>query len=123
MFKDAVEDSSVLESNDAAYVVSVVAIAAENLKRSQFRDSDLFVIAISPNLIAVWVVLRATCGTAVVNFGASRIADVPPSFIVIEQIVGTFVEERAGNKFRNQSVVPHKNTVSLSDPNSIPKQE
>jgi len=84
MCKDAVEDSSVSESNDAAYVVSVVAIAAENLKSSQFRDSDLFVIAIFPNFIAVRVILGATRGTAVVRFGASRITDVSPSFIVIE---------------------------------------
>jgi hypothetical protein len=60
MCKDSVEDSCVSESNDAAYVVSVVAIATENLKRSQFRDSDLLVMAIFPNLIAVRVVLRAT---------------------------------------------------------------
>jgi hypothetical protein len=84
MCKDAIENSSVSESNDAAYVVSVVAIAAENLKRGQFRDSDLSVKAIFPNFIAVRVVLRATCGTVVVDFGASRITDVPPSFIVIE---------------------------------------
>lgn len=84
MCKDAVEDSAVSESNDAAYVVSVVAIAAENLKSSQFRDSDLSVMAIFPNFIAVRVGLCATCGTVVVGFGASRITDVPPSSIVIE---------------------------------------
>lgn len=84
MCEDAIEDCSVSESNDAADVVSVVAIAAENLKRSQLRDSDLSVMAIFPNFIAVRVVLRATCGTVVVGSGASRITDVPPSFIVIE---------------------------------------
>jgi hypothetical protein len=84
MSEDAVEDSSVPEGNDAAYVVSVVAVTAQNFKSNQFRHPDGSCIAVLPYLIAVGVVLCGTCGTSVIDFRAGRITDALPSVVIIE---------------------------------------
>ncbi len=101
MCKDVVEDSSISEGNDAAYVVSAVTVTTQNFKCNQFRDSDGCCIAVVPYFIAVRVVLCSTCGTSAIDLSAGRIADTPPPLIIIEQIVETLVEERARNKLRD----------------------
>lgn len=84
MSEDGVEDGSIPKGNDAAYVVSVVAVTTQNFKCNQFRHPDGSGISVVPYLIAMGVVLCGTCGTSAIDLGAGSIADAPPPFVVIE---------------------------------------
>jgi len=109
--ENLVEDAFVSKGYDPAYMVSTVAIAAQNFKCNQFRDSDVSVIAILPYLIAVRVVLCATCRTSIVDFGAGGVPDTLPPLIILEQVVNTLVKERAGIKLWNESVTRYSATA------------
>src|SRR5437879_5573298 len=93
-------------------MVSAVAIATQNFKCHQFRDSNVSVIVILPHLIAMRVVLCATCGTSIGDLRAGGIPDTLPSLIILEQVVDALVKERTGNKFGDQYIAHHKRTNS-----------
>lgn len=102
MRKNLFEDYSVSKGYDTTYVVSTVAIATQNFKCNQFRDSNVAFIAILPYLIAVRVGSCTTCGTSIVDLRAGGIPDVLPPLIILEQIVDALVKERTGNKLGDQ---------------------
>ena len=108
MRESLVEDGPVLKGHDTAYMVSTVAIAAQNFKCNEFRDSNVSVIAVLPYLIAVRVVLCATCRASIVDFRAGGIPNALPPLIILEEVVDTLVKERAGNELRNQNAARHK---------------
>jgi hypothetical protein len=108
MSENLFENRPVPKGYDTAYMVSAVAIAAQNFKCKQLRDSDVSVIAILPYLIAVRVILCTACGTSIVDFGAGGIPDTLPPLIILEEVVDALVKERAGNEFRNQNAARHK---------------
>ena len=104
MRSNLVEGVPVVKGDNTSFMVGIVAITAQNFERDELGCSDISLIAILPYLIAVWIVLRPTSRTLVVDFRAGDIPDVLPAPIILEKVVDTLVKERTGNKLRNQNV-------------------